>query len=91
MSTSINWAHSHQVMVFCVALAVAIVLGLIFYWRHRSRPRYLSYEAFRQRIKQEQQAGRKLLTAEDYYAWTTEAGFPANMPKDPPTHYSTHP
>lgn len=90
MSTHVNWAHSYPVLVLCSALALSIALGLIIYRRHRNRPRYLSYEAFRDRIKQEQHAGRKLLTAEDYYAWTKEDGFPKDMPKDPPTHYSTH-
>lgn len=52
-------------------------------------PKYPSYAGFRERIKQEQKAGRKLTCKEDYIAWTRETDFPDDLPKRP-DHYYTH-
>lgn len=50
-------------------------------------PMYPDYAGFRERIRKEQQSGRKLTCSDDYYAWAREADFPDDLPKDPAQYY----
>lgn len=50
-------------------------------------PKYPNYEGFRERIQKELKSGRKLTCEDDYFAWTREADFPDDLPKDPAQYY----
>lgn len=53
-----------------------------------TKHKFPAYEEFLRIIETEQRNGRKLKTANDYYAWTREQEFPLNMPKNPEKYYS---